>query len=169
MGPQIQRAWGGQALEPLTTWIHSLVKKLIEPLALNSLPPSLFQGFRGEGACSLQATRLPLQPHRRVLREQAKSWDASFPSAQPAPAASTAGQEPRMSRLSKWSQRQQPHRVGLARSSSVSQSCPTLRPRGLWPTRFFCPWGFPEYWSGLPFPTPLAHSRYPLMFVESIN
>ena len=27
--------------------------------------------------------------------------------------------------------------------SEVAQSCPTLRPRGLWPTRLFCPWGSP--------------------------
>lgn len=63
--------------------------------------------------------------------------------ATPGPKASTAGQEPRMSRL-QWSQRQQPHRVGLARSSLAAQSCPTLRP-GLWPTRFFLSMGFPGY------------------------
>ena len=27
--------------------------------------------------------------------------------------------------------------------SEVAQSCPTLRPHGLWPTRLLCPWGFP--------------------------
>ena len=32
----------------------------------------------------------------------------------------------------------------------------SLRPRGLYPTRLLCPWGFSmqEYWSGLPFPSP---------------
>ena len=39
---------------------------------------------------------------------------------------------------------------------SVVQSCPTLRPCGLQPTRLLCPWGFSrqEYWSGLPCPPP---------------
>ena len=34
----------------------------------------------------------------------------------------------------------------------VTQSCPTLLPRGLEPTSHLCPWGFSrqEYWSGLP-------------------
>ena len=38
----------------------------------------------------------------------------------------------------------------------VVQSCPTLRPHGLYPARLLCPWGFskPEYWSGLPCPPP---------------
>ena len=38
----------------------------------------------------------------------------------------------------------------------VAQSCPTLRPPGLYPTRLLCPWGFfrQEYWSGLPCPPP---------------
>ena len=39
----------------------------------------------------------------------------------------------------------------------VIQSCPdSLRPRGLYPARLLCPWGFcrQEYWSGLPFPSP---------------
>ena len=37
--------------------------------------------------------------------------------------------------------------------SVVSDS---LRPRGLWPARLLCPWGFSrhEYWSGLPCPSP---------------
>ena len=37
--------------------------------------------------------------------------------------------------------------------SVVSDS---LWPHGLYPTRFFCPWGFSrqEYWSGLPCPAP---------------
>ena len=32
----------------------------------------------------------------------------------------------------------------------------SLRPYGLFPARFLCPWGFSrqEYWSGLPFPPP---------------
>ena len=32
----------------------------------------------------------------------------------------------------------------------------SLGPHGLQPTRLLCPWGFssPEYWSGLPFPSP---------------
>ena len=36
----------------------------------------------------------------------------------------------------------------------VTQSCQTLRPHGLWPTRLLCPWGFSrqEHWSGLPCP-----------------
>ena len=31
----------------------------------------------------------------------------------------------------------------------------SLQPRGLYPTRLLCPWGFSrqEYWSGLPFPS----------------
>ena len=34
----------------------------------------------------------------------------------------------------------------------VTQSCPTLRPHGLQPTRFLHPWDFPRhgYWSGVP-------------------
>ena len=38
----------------------------------------------------------------------------------------------------------------------VTQSCPTLWPQGLQPTRLLCPWGFSrkEYWSGLPCPPP---------------
>ena len=34
----------------------------------------------------------------------------------------------------------------------VTQSCPTLQPQVLSPTRLLCPWGFSrqEYWSGLP-------------------
>ena len=38
----------------------------------------------------------------------------------------------------------------------VTQSCPTLWPHGLQPTRLFCLWGFSrqEYWSGLPCPPP---------------
>ena len=35
----------------------------------------------------------------------------------------------------------------------VAQSCLTLLPDGLWPTRLLCLWGFfrQEYWSGLPY------------------
>ena len=39
---------------------------------------------------------------------------------------------------------------------STAQSCLTLcNPRGLWPTRLLCPWGFSrqEYRTGLPFPS----------------
>ena len=38
----------------------------------------------------------------------------------------------------------------------VTQTCPTLQPHGLKPTRLLCPWGFSsqEYWSGLPCPPP---------------
>ena len=38
----------------------------------------------------------------------------------------------------------------------VTQSCLTLRPHGLWPTRLLCLWDSlgKEYWSGLPFPSP---------------
>ena len=38
----------------------------------------------------------------------------------------------------------------------VAQSCLTLRPQGLSPTRPLCPWGLSrqEYWSGLPCPSP---------------
>ena len=38
----------------------------------------------------------------------------------------------------------------------VAQSCLTLRPHGLWPTRLLCLWDSlgKEYWSGLPFPSP---------------
>ena len=38
----------------------------------------------------------------------------------------------------------------------VTQSCLTLRPHGLQPTRLLCPWGFSrqEHWSGLPCPPP---------------
>ena len=38
----------------------------------------------------------------------------------------------------------------------VVQSCPTLQPHGLQPTRLLCPWGFSrqEYWSGLLCPSP---------------
>ena len=37
-----------------------------------------------------------------------------------------------------------------------SQSCPTLRPHGLYSTRLLGPWyvSRQEYWSGLPFPPP---------------
>ena len=46
---------------------------------------------------------------------------------------------------------------------STAQSCLTLcNPRGLWPTRLLCPWGFSrqEYRTGLPFPSAvdLLHS-----------
>ena len=45
----------------------------------------------------------------------------------------------------------------------------SLEPRGLWPTRFFCPWGFSrqKYWSGLPcsppgdLPNPGIEPRFP--------
>ena len=42
----------------------------------------------------------------------------------------------------------------LANSRSVVSN--SLRPRGLPPARFLCPWGFSrqEYWSGLPCPPP---------------
>ena len=38
----------------------------------------------------------------------------------------------------------------------ITQSCPTLWPRGLYPVRLLCPWGFSrlEYWSVLPCPPP---------------
>ena len=38
----------------------------------------------------------------------------------------------------------------------VAQSCLTLLPDGLWPTRLLCLWGFfrQEYWNGLPSPSP---------------
>ena len=41
-------------------------------------------------------------------------------------------------------------------SESVSHSVMSnsLRPHGLWPARLLCPWDSPEYWSGLPFPSP---------------
>ena len=46
--------------------------------------------------------------------------------------------------------------VSVESESEVAQSCPTLRPHGLWPTRLLRPWDFSrqEYWSGLPFPSP---------------
>ena len=28
-------------------------------------------------------------------------------------------------------------------SMLVTQSCPTMHPHGLWPTRLLCPWNFP--------------------------
>ena len=39
---------------------------------------------------------------------------------------------------------------------SCSVMSDSLRPRGLEPATFFCPWGFSrqEYWSGLPYPPP---------------
>ena len=37
----------------------------------------------------------------------------------------------------------------------VAQSCPTLWPHGLEPSRLLCPWNsWQRYWSGLPFPSP---------------
>ena len=58
----------------------------------------------------------------------------------------------------------------------VTQSCLTLRPHELQPSRLLCPWGFPrqEYWSGLPFPSQgdLSHSwiksRSPAMQADSL-
>ena len=46
--------------------------------------------------------------------------------------------------------------VSVESESEVAQSCLTLRPHGLWPTRLLRPWDFSrqEYWSGLPFPSP---------------
>ena len=38
----------------------------------------------------------------------------------------------------------------------------SLQPHGLWPARLLCPWDFPgkkEYWSGLPFPSPVHESE----------
>ena len=57
-----------------------------------------------------------------------------------------------------------------------AQLCPTLRPRGLWPARFLCPWGFSrqEYWSGLPcpplgdLPNPGIELRSPSLQVASL-
>ena len=34
-------------------------------------------------------------------------------------------------------------RAASVQFSSVAQSCLTLRPHGLYPTRLLCPWGFP--------------------------
>ena len=46
--------------------------------------------------------------------------------------------------------------VSVESESEVAQSCLTLRPHGLWPTRLLRPWDFSrqEYWSELPFPSP---------------
>ena len=43
----------------------------------------------------------------------------------------------------------------------VAQSCLTLLPDGLWPTRLLCLWGFfrQEYWNGLPSPPPRGASQ----------
>ena len=48
--------------------------------------------------------------------------------------------------------------VLIATLCLVAQSCLTLRPYGLQPTRLLCPWDFPqqEYCSVLPFPPPGA-------------
>ena len=58
----------------------------------------------------------------------------------------------------------------------AAPSCPTLRPCGLQPTRFLCPWGFSrqEYWSGLPIlspgklPDPGIEPGFPELQVDSL-
>ena len=49
-----------------------------------------------------------------------------------------------------------PGELGKYESVSRSVASDSLGPRGLWPTRLLCPWGFSrlEYWSKVPFPPP---------------
>ena len=58
----------------------------------------------------------------------------------------------------------------------VTQSCPTLQPHGLQPSKLRCPWGSTrqEYWSGLPcplsrdLPNPGIVPRSPALQVDSL-
>ena len=57
----------------------------------------------------------------------------------------------------------------------VAQSCLTLRPHGLQPSRLLCPWGFSrqEYWSGLlcppdDLPNPGIKPRSPTLRADSL-
>ena len=60
--------------------------------------------------------------------------------------------------------------------SLVTQSCPTLWPHGLQPTRLLCPWVFSrqEYWAGLPcpptgdLPKPGVEPRSPALQADSL-
>ena len=59
------------------------------------------------------------------------------------------------------------------RAQSI-QSCPTLRPQGMQPARFLCPWDSPRIWHGLPgsppedLPNP-GFKRTLLMFPASVG
>ena len=65
------------------------------------------------------------------------------------------------------------HSCAALSRSVVSDS---LRPRGLWPARLVCPWGFSrqEHWSGLPcpppgdLPNPGIEPRSPSLQVDSL-